>query len=85
MCGDRIGCFVSSCEPDGSFSVQQCHPRPLVRSPSATCNEYDEVFILVRNVLSQAIAGVCIAMVPKLQVQIQLHSLLQHWTVQVCY
>ncbi|XP_062512708.1 von Willebrand factor-like [Corticium candelabrum] len=25
-CRGLIGCFVTSCEPDGSFSSQQCHP-----------------------------------------------------------
>ncbi|XP_062513326.1 von Willebrand factor-like isoform X2 [Corticium candelabrum] len=25
-CNGLIGCFVTSCEPDGSFSSQQCHP-----------------------------------------------------------
>ncbi|XP_062512900.1 SCO-spondin-like [Corticium candelabrum] len=25
-CHGLIGCFVTSCEPDGSFSSQQCHP-----------------------------------------------------------
>lgn len=37
MCGDLIGCFVTSCEHDGSFSSQQCHPstgmEPIVNRP----------------------------------------------------